>query len=98
MSFEKRLEKAIARKENEIEKEHKKIESLEEKFDAHKITRAEFNIKKKKILEKIKSINSRMRVLQGGLTRERRHQDELAEEKRKKKEEKQEKKKKKKIK
>jgi hypothetical protein len=96
MSFEKRLKKAIARKEKEIEKEHKKIELIEEKFNDHKITRAEFNIKKKKILEKIKALNSRMRVLQGGLTRERRHQDKLAEEKRKKKEEKQEKKEKKK--
>lgn len=96
MSFEKRLEKAIARKEKEIEKEHKKIDALEEKFNAHKITPAEFNIKKKKINEIIKSISSRMRVLQGGLTRERRHQDELVEEKKKKKEKKLEKKNKKK--
>lgn len=94
MSFEKRLEKAISRKEREIEREHKKIDLLEEKFNDHKITRAEFNIKKKKILEKIKAFNSRMRVLQGGLTRERRHQDELTEEKKKKKEEKKKKKKK----
>jgi len=96
MSFEKRLEKAIDRKEKEIEKEHKKIDLLEEKFNDHKITRAEFNIKKKKILEKIKAMSSRMRVLQGGLTREKRHQEELAEEKQKKKEEKLKKKKKKK--
>ncbi len=44
---------------------------------------------------KIRTMDSRMRVLQGGLTREKRHKDELAEEKKKKKEEKLEKKKKK---
>ena len=93
MSFEKRLERAIAKKEREIEKEKQKIEMLHDKLDAHKITRAEFNIKKKKIEEKIRFMDSRMRTLQGGLAKERRHQEELAEEKEKKKEEKLKKKK-----
>jgi hypothetical protein len=96
MSFEKRLAKAIAKKEKEIERERKKIEVLQGRFDAGKITRAELNIKKKKTEEKIRALNSRMRVLQGGLTKEKRHQEELAEEKEKKKEEKMKKKEKKK--
>ncbi len=96
MSFEKRLQRSIAKKEKDINKEKKKIEVLQEKFDSRKITRAEFNIKKRKIEEKIRAMDSRMRVLQGGLTKEKRHQEEIAEEKKKKKEEKKEKKKKKK--
>ena len=80
MSFEKRLHKAIDKKEKQIDRERQRIEALRVKLDAHKITRAEFNIKKMRIEEKIKSMNSRMRVLQGGLTREKRHQEELAEE------------------
>jgi hypothetical protein len=96
MSFEKRLEKAIAKKEKEIEKEKQRISLLQVKLDSGKMTRAEFNIKRKRIEEKIKALNSRMRVLQGGLTREKRHQEELAEEKEKKKDEKMKKKEKKK--
>ena len=96
MSFIKRLEKNIARKEKEIEGEKSKIQLLEEKLNDHKITRAEYNIKKNKIEEKIRALSSRMRVLQGGMAKEKRHQEELAEEKKKKKEEKIEKKKKKK--
>ena len=42
----------------------------------------------KKIEEKIRAMDARMRVLQGGLTKEKRHQEEQAEEKKKKKEEK----------
>jgi len=96
MSFQKRLEKAIAKKVKTIGKEKIKIEVLGEKLDSHKITRAEFNINRKRIEEKIRAMDSRMRVLQGGLTREKRHQEELAEEKKKKKEEKMKKKEKKK--
>ena len=96
MSFEKRLEKAIEKKGKEIEKEKQRIEILHGKLDSGKMTRAEFNIKRKKMEERIKALSSRMRVLQGGLTREKRHQEEAAEEKEKKKEEKLKKKEKKK--
>jgi hypothetical protein len=95
MSFEKRLEKAVEKKEKEIEKEKQRITLLHTKLDSSKITRAEFNIKRKRIEEKIKALNSRMRVLQGGIARERRHQEELAEKKQKEKEEKMKKKEKK---
>ncbi|PNX46233.1 MAG: hypothetical protein BV457_07065 [Thermoplasmata archaeon M9B1D] len=95
MSFEKRLEKAIEKKEKEIEKEKQRITLLQSKLDSGKITRAEFNIKRKRIEEKIRALDSRMRVLQGGLTREKRHQEELVEKKQKEKEEKMKKKEKK---
>jgi hypothetical protein len=96
MSFEKRLERTIAKKQQQIEKEQRKIEALKEKLDRGKITRAAYNIKKSKIESGIRTLNSRMRVLQGGLTREKRHQEEIEEEKQKKKEEKEKKKEKKK--
>jgi hypothetical protein len=95
MSFETRLKKGIAKKEAQIEKEKQKIDKLKEKLDTGKITRAEFNIKKKHHEETIKAMSSRMRVLQGGLTREKRHQEEKAEKKKEKEEEKQKKKEKK---
>jgi len=63
------------------------------KHDDHKITRAEFNIKKRQIEEHINEMKTRMRVLQGGLAKEKRHQEEKAEAKLKKKEEKEKKKK-----
>ena len=75
MSFQKRLKRNIEKKEKTIEKERQKIEMLKEKLDAHKINRAEYNIKKKKIGEKIRFMDSRMRVLQGGLTKEKRQQE-----------------------
>ena len=93
MSFEARLQKAIAKKEAQMEKEKQKIEMLKEKLDSGKITRAEYSIKKKHHEETIKAMSSRMRVLQGGLTREKRHQEEKAEKKKEKEEEKQKKKK-----
>jgi hypothetical protein len=95
MSFEKRLEKAIAKKQEQMEKERQKIDVLKEKLDSGKITRAAFNIKKKHHEEIIKAMSARMRVLQGGITRERRHQEEKAEKKKEKEEEKQKKKEKK---
>jgi hypothetical protein len=85
MSFEKRLQKAIAKKEAQMEKEKQKIDKLKEKLDSGKITRAQFNIKKMHHEELIKAMSSRMRVLQGGLTREKRHQEEKAEKKKEKK-------------
>ena len=97
MSFETRLKKGIAKKEAEIEKERQKIDVLKEKLDSGKITRAEFNIKKKHHEEIIKAMSSRMRTLQGGLTREKRHQEEKAEKKKEKEEEKQKKEVKEKI-
>ena len=88
MSFIKRLELNIEKKERAIKKEKEKIEELKEKCDSHSITRAEFNIKKKHIEEKIRSMDSRMRVLKGGITKERKHLEEIEKEKIKKKEEK----------
>ena len=52
MSFQKRLQRNIAKKEKDIVKEKMKIEALKEKLDSHKITRAEFSIKKRNIEEK----------------------------------------------
>jgi len=88
MGFIQRLERNIAKKEKAIEVEKKKIEELKDKCDSHIITRAEYKIKKNHIEEKIRSLNSRMRVLQGGITKEKKHLEEKEKEKMKKKEEK----------
>ncbi len=96
MGFVQRLERNIAKLEKRIQKEEKKIASLQEKCEARKITPAEFNLKKRKIDDHIRALNSRLRVLQGGIAKEKRFEEEREEEKRKKKEEKQKKKKKKK--
>ena len=53
------------------------------KCESHKITKAEFNIKRRRIEEKIRAMDSRMRVLQGGIAKEKRHLEEKTEEKRK---------------
>ncbi len=95
MGFIERLERNIAKLEKKIEKEEQKIAQLEAKCDSKKITKAEFNIKRKRHDDQIHAWSSRIRVLQGGIVREKQHIEERAEEKEKKKEEKEKKKEKK---
>jgi hypothetical protein len=95
MGFIERLEKNIAKLEKRIEKEQMKITQLTERCESKKITKAEHNIKKRQVEEKIHAMNARIRVLQGGIVREKQHQEEKAEEKEKKQEEKDKKKEKK---
>jgi len=88
MGFIERLQKNIAKLEKRIEKEQMGIFNLQQKCDNKKITKAEFTIKKRAIEERINGMKSRIRVLQGGMVREKQHQEEKAEEKKKKEEEK----------
>ncbi len=81
MSFARKLERNILNLEKNIEKDHDKIDELRAKCESHKITKAEFNVKKRHIEEKIRAMDSRMRVLQGGIAKEKRHLEEKAEEK-----------------
>ena len=90
--FIKRLEKNIARCEKEIEKLNEKISELQKKCEDHKITKAGFNIKKGKYEERIHGLNSRIRVLRGGIAREKRKEEEKQEKKEKEKAEKEKKK------
>lgn len=95
MGFIDRLEKNIAKLEKRIEKEKTRVAQLEEKCESKKITKAEFCIKKRRHDERIHAWNARIRVLQGGIVREKQNLEEKAEEKEKKKEEKEKKKEKK---
>jgi len=88
MSFLKRLEKSISKMEKRIENEEEKVKKLEEKYNDKKITKAKFNIEKRKIQDKIKSLRARHQTLKGLVVKEIHHQEEKAEEKEKKKEEK----------
>ncbi|MBN1280634.1 MAG: hypothetical protein JXA00_03195 [Candidatus Thermoplasmatota archaeon] len=92
MGFIERLEKNIARLEKKIEREQMRINQLHEKCESKKITKAEFNLKRRHHDEHIHAMSARIRVLQGGIVREKQHQEEKAEEKEKKKEEKEKKK------
>ena len=56
MGFLERLQKKIVVKEKHIAKEREKIDDLKVKLDSHKLTRAQYNIKKKHFEEKIRSI------------------------------------------
>ncbi len=90
--FIKRLEKNIVRCERDIEKFNEKIGELQKKCEEHKITKANFNIKKGKYEERIHGFNSRIRVLRGGIAREKRNEEEKREKKEKEKAEKEKKK------
>ena len=84
MSFlRKRLEKNIARCEKEIEKTRKKIEELERDYKANKITKAKFNIKKRKYEDRINALNARIRVIRGGIVREKKREEEKKEKEKK---------------
>ena len=95
MGFIERLERNITKLETKIEKEQMKIAQLEAKCESKKITKAEFCLKKRHHDEHIHSFSARIRVLQGGIVREKQNIEEKAEEKEKKKEEKEKKKEKK---
>ena len=95
MGFIERLEKNITKLETKIEKEQMKIAQLEAKCESKKITKAEFCLKKRPHDEHIHAWSARIRVLQGGIVREKQNIEERAEEKEKKKEEKEKKKEKK---
>ena len=73
MGFVERLERNIAKLEKRIEKEQVKIADLQEKCEDKKITKADFNIKKQQHETKIHAMDSRMRVLLGGVTKEKKH-------------------------
>lgn len=92
MGFIDRLEKNIAKLEKKIEKEEMRIAQLEAKCEGKKITKAEFCLKKRHHDERVHAYSARIRVLQGGIVREKQHIEEKAEEKEKKKEEKEKKK------
>lgn len=76
MSFIDRLEKNIMKKEKAIEKEKQNLSDLKEKLDSNELTRAKYNLKKSKIENKIRFMNSRMRTLKGMMIKERKHQEE----------------------
>jgi len=78
-----RLEKNIVKLEKRIEKKQMKIESLHEKCESKRITRAEFNIKKKHIEEKIHVMKSEVGVLHGEIAKAKRRLEEKSKEKRK---------------
>ena len=95
MGFIERLEKNITKLETKIEKEQTKLAQLEVKCEGKKITKAEFCLKKRPHDERIHAMSARIRVLQGGIVREKQNIEDKAEEKEKKKEEKEKKKEKK---
>lgn len=90
--FLKRMEKNIQKLEKKIHKEEQSINQLAVKLESNKITKADFNIKKRQIEERINALNTRIRWYRGGISKEKRVEEEKAEEKRLKQEEKEKKK------
>jgi hypothetical protein len=76
MSFINRLEKNIIKKEKAIEKEKLNLSDLKDKLDSNELTRAKYNLKKSKIENKIRIMNSRMRTLKGMMIKEKKHLEE----------------------
>ncbi len=92
MAFMDRLERNIAKLEKRIEREQMRVTKLEEKCEAKKITKADYNIKRRECDERIRGWTSRISTLKGGMVREKKHLEEKQEEKDKKREEKEKKK------
>jgi len=70
MSFIKRLEKNIAKREKAIEKENEKLDVLKNKLNANELTRAKYNIKRGEIENNIRTLDARIRALKGMITKE----------------------------
>jgi len=85
MGFKERLEKSIAKLEKKIKKEEMRIEHLHDKYNSKKITKAKYNIEKRKIEDRIRTMKRRTSDLHGWTVKEKHHQEEKAEEKQKKK-------------
>ena len=71
-----RLEKSIVKLERKIKKEEMKIENLHEKCERKKISKAEFNIKKKHVEEKIHKMKSEIGGLHGEIVKAKRRIEE----------------------
>ncbi|KAA0007910.1 MAG: hypothetical protein FE037_05405 [Thermoplasmata archaeon] len=76
MGLIERLEKNIEKLEKRIEKNKQKIEELERKYREKKLTKADFIKKKRKYEDLIHGLNARIRILRGGIAREKREMEE----------------------
>ena len=75
MGLLERLEKNIEKLERKIEKNKQKIEELRRKYEEKKMTKAEFLKKKRKYEDRIHGLNARIRILRGGIAREKRKEE-----------------------
>ena len=75
MGLLERLEKNIQKLEKRIEKKRQKIEELKRKYEEKKITKAEFIKRKRKYEDRIHGLNARIRILRGGIAREKRKEE-----------------------
>jgi uncharacterized coiled-coil protein SlyX len=73
-----RMEKRIEKLEKNIEKNREKIKELETKCEEHEISEKKFHKKKTHLLEKIRVLDSQVRVLKGGLVKQKHHADKNA--------------------
>jgi predicted RNase H-like nuclease (RuvC/YqgF family) len=78
MSAFDRLERKIDKLEQSIEKKKEKIHELEHKFEDHLIAERKFHAKKKRLLSKIRDMDSEVRILKGGLVRKKHKFDKKA--------------------
>ncbi len=76
MGLLERLERNIEKLEKKIEKNKQKIQELEKRYEEKKITKAEFIKKKRKYEDRIHGLNARIRILRGGIAREKREMEE----------------------
>lgn len=76
MGLIERLEKNIEKLEKRIEKNREKIRELEQKCREGKITKADFIKKKRRHEDLIRGLNARIRILRGGIAREKREMEE----------------------
>ena len=65
MSTYDRMEKKIEKLERNIERNREKIKDLKTKCEEHKISEKRFYSKKQHLMEKIRTLDSQVRVLKG---------------------------------
>ena len=70
-----RMEKRIEKLEKNLEKNREKIKDLEMKCEAHTISDKRYDSKKRHLTEKIRTLDSQVRVLKGGLVKQKHHKE-----------------------
>lgn len=65
MGLMKRVDREIAKLEKKIQKEHMRLEKLEQQYKDKKITKAKLHMGKKDIEQKIKNYKNRIGTLKG---------------------------------
>ncbi len=79
MSVSHRLERKIEKLEQKIDKQKQKMNMLQQRHHDHVITDKKFSSQKARFQSRIRNLDAQIRILKGGLVKQKHHLDKSAE-------------------